>query len=153
MKVSLAKQRHSLVAVFGQHGGGDGDGVVARVEAEGGGKPLAGLLERAGIHLARALLEEGHHQVDGAALALAVEVAAAANVDLQRREGDGVLLYQPGLDAAGGGDLLDLHRRLSGCGPEGQNGGDEGSDHWDASSAGADAGVGAAWAAVSGDET
>ena len=83
-----AEKVERLVAVFGENAGGDGDRIVARAEAEIGGERLARGLEGLGVHVARAFLDQAHHQVGRAAFGGIVEIGTAADADFQREEGN-----------------------------------------------------------------
>ena len=66
-------------------------------------------------------------------LAIGIERGAAAEVQFERHQGDGVLLHQPGLDAAGAGDGNDLGGGLRRCSADNDqechNDGREGTKH------------------------
>ena len=125
----------ALVTVFAEETPRHGQRIVANIEADLGAKRLGRGGIGGGVHVARAFFQRVGHQADGAALAGRVKAGAAPEGEVQRGEGDGVILDQPGLDAAGRGDLLDLGRE----GREGhQTGGEEGAKaqkaHWAVSS-------------------
>jgi hypothetical protein len=83
--------------------------VAASVEIHAHGEPLLALLEGDGIQVARALVHHGRDEIGQAFLAGVILGGAAAEGEAHGDQGVGVALDEPGFDAAGARDALDLH--------------------------------------------
>ena len=90
------------------------EGVLGLLVAHAHGEILHALLELARGKIAGALVEHGGDEVGEAFLADGVLRAAALEGEAHRHHRHGVLLDEPGLDAAGALDGLDFHGV---CGP------------------------------------
>ena len=125
-----AQQGKRLVAVLAQELGRHGYGIVACAIAERGSKLFlaAGKLTR--VQIARALFEQGGHQVRRAALAGFIQRGTAAKAQLKRGEGDGMFLDQPCGDALFRGDFLNVDLGPCGDGDDQQDQRDKKTFHW-----------------------
>ena len=117
-----AQKIHRRVAVLGQHPRRDRERVGADIEGKARREILPCGLEGAGVHLGRSFFEKTGHQVHRAKPVGIVEPGAPFEAQLERREGDGVVLDQPGVDAARRSHLLDLDLGMGQTGETGTEG-------------------------------
>ena len=110
-----SQQRESLVPVLDQGAHRTVQVLARRAEAERYGVLLEPLVERLGIEVARAFVEQVRRHVGDAGLVGRVLVGAAAEGELDRDQRQRGLVHQPGLDAARADDALDLGGAGSGC--------------------------------------
>ena len=89
--------------------------VAARVEIHAHGERLLALLEGHGIEIAGALVHHGRDEISETFLAGIVLAGAAAKGEAHGDQRIGVALDEPGLDAAGAHDALDLHAANLAC--------------------------------------
>ena len=111
------RQRHpqqveGLVLVILEHAQAAAEIIPRRTEAQFDGAAVKAFMERLGIEIARALIEQIGDHVADAGFAGRVLGRAAAEGIFHRDQRHGGVLHEPGLDAAGRNQTLDLGRGL-----------------------------------------
>ena len=101
-----------LVLVVLEHPQRAAEIIPGRREAELDGAALEALVEGLGIEIAGAFIEQAGDHVADAGLAGRVLRGAAAKGIFHRDQGHGGVLHEPGLDAAGRDQPLDLRGRV-----------------------------------------
>ncbi len=97
-----------LVLVVAQHAQAAAEGVAGGAEGELDGAAVEPFVEGLGIEIAGAFVEEVADQVGDARLVLGVLGRAAGKGIFHRDQRHGCVLHEPGLDAAGRDQALDL---------------------------------------------
>ena len=104
-----AQQVEGLVLVGREHLHIAEHHVAARVESHAHGERLQALLKGDGVETARALVHHAGDEISEPCLVLGVLCSAAAKCKAHGDQGIDVALDEPGLDAAGACDALDVH--------------------------------------------
>ena len=102
------QQLEGLVLVVLQHPQRSAEIIPRRGEAEFDGAALETLVEGLGIEIAGPFVDQAGDHVADAGLAGRILARAAAEGILHRDHGDGGVLHEPGLDAAGRDQALDF---------------------------------------------
>ena len=110
------QQLERLILVGGEHLHIAEHHVAARIEIHARGERLQALLEGDQVEVAGAFVHHAGHEIGEALPVLRVLCGAAAEGEAHGDQGIGVALDEPGLDAAGTDDALDLHGVSRTCG-------------------------------------
>ena len=106
------QQIKGLVLVVAQHAQAAAEGIAAGAEGQLDGAAVEPLMERLGVEIARAFVEEVADQIGDARLVLRILRRAAGKGIFHGDQRHGRVLHEPGLDAARRGQMLDLCSRL-----------------------------------------
>ena len=108
------QQVEGLVLVVAQHAQAAAEGVAGGAEGELDGAAVEPLMERLGVEIAGALVEEVADKIGDAGLVVGILRRAAGKGIFHGDQRHGRVLDEPGLDAARRDQVLDLRRRLRG---------------------------------------